>query len=500
MRTRTDRALKIILSVTVLLFAILLIISASGTTSASKKDDSVIPTTPVSLSNCETCHADIDDFVNPQLSFKHGDHLKLGTQCYTCHNEYPHQDDQIIKPTMETCFICHGTNHGKQGKISDDCNLCHPQGRRRPSNHTAGWTTKHDTDSYNNLFSCLMCHTQKQCIDCHDSMNVKQITLEIPLAPPKPKTGPDPIIVTPLIGSASCYPCHVDLNSFTSSRVIFSYIPNQKKSGHELHLNKGIDCWACHNEWPHQRGETKTPPMDVCADCHAVAHGQDKVIATGECSACHPPGFDLKQKPENHLKVKWDVDHGKQSPDNLEKCYSCHSVAFCTTCHKAKMLHPVDWIVNHMDAAKQNKADCLICHKNEAAFCGGCHHEDRNRLLVITCIECHDDFDLSWKRLSTNGEKAMSVHKGHVAKKWKCNICHYSKKPKGKPEKVYFDLFWKGDVGKPKSKRSVVQQKVTDCMASLQICNNKGCHNPQDPGKPGLIVGDELCKLCHPEK
>lgn len=285
---------------------------------------------------------------------------------------------------------------------------------------------------------------------------------------------------------SKCQPCHGNIDNFTNPRIYFSSIPAVGKTGHQLHLEKGITCSACHSEFPHSSAGTKRPPMDVCADCHQVAHGTYKMIATGACDACHPPAFNLKTRPASHFPVAdWGVNHGKQTPAALEKCYSCHDLAFCTKCHKTPMPHPTFWLKDHKELGKTMEPDCTICHKGKA-FCNTCHHIERKLLVVEECKKCHTDFTDSWQTLARNGERALSIHKGHVAKAYPCGTCHVMKK-----QQLQVNLFNLGDV------RVHPTGAKTPTAAALTICADKGCHNAQDPGKPGLIIGNELCNLCH---
>ena len=57
--------------------------------------------------------------------FNHGNHMLYS--CDTCHDRFPHRPNGgSDKVPMETCFACHGVQHGPQGELATGkCEDCH---------------------------------------------------------------------------------------------------------------------------------------------------------------------------------------------------------------------------------------------------------------------------------------------------------------------------------------------------------------------------------------
>lgn len=136
---------------------------------------------------------------------------------------------------------------------------------------------------------------------------------------------------------------------------------------HAIHKKNGVTCVTCHNRVAHdESGLTLKLPgnekhadfekMDGCFRCHDV---EGKKKATGECSACHPKGFNLV--PETHEATGWLPEgHAEAAKESLkefgraereserlelegiskdaatpvEYCSTCHARSFCKACHE----------------------------------------------------------------------------------------------------------------------------------------------------------------------
>ena len=72
-------------------------------------------------------------------------------------------------------------------------------------------------------------------------------------------------------------------------------VPDYAYFNHSVHVNKGIDCTACHGEITQMEkvGQMNSFTMGSCLNCHRDAHAkfpelQDKIKTGPEyCSACH---------------------------------------------------------------------------------------------------------------------------------------------------------------------------------------------------------------------
>jgi hypothetical protein len=138
-------------------------------------------TMPITLSNCSLCHPNLDGFDNPALNskFKHDVHFARRIRCLACHQEYPHQQSELIKPGMGVCVVCHGLNHGNQGLMAPkECQTCHPPDFNLiPSDHQplSEWRAGvHGKVAKKDRRYCYSCHLvtepglmPKFCRDCH---------------------------------------------------------------------------------------------------------------------------------------------------------------------------------------------------------------------------------------------------------------------------------------------------------------------------------------------
>ena len=86
--------------------------------------DSLDLTGDVEASNCAPCHIELGAAKKPGLIFSHGNHLVVS--CNACHYQAAHQEGKTYTPPMESCFNCHGIDHGPQGELATSvCADCH---------------------------------------------------------------------------------------------------------------------------------------------------------------------------------------------------------------------------------------------------------------------------------------------------------------------------------------------------------------------------------------
>ncbi len=318
----------------------------------------------------------------------------------------------------------------------------------------------------------------------------------------KPKPNPKVLELTGPVYLSKCSPCHRNLDAWKNPGLIFN---------HPVHLKRGFECQSCHLIFAHQPGgKIMKPPMDVCYECHGLRHSENGLVASEDCSFCHPQDFNLKPanhitdfveskhkdraktdlkyclmchkrktfcapchtskdvKTEPHKSPGWEQAHGKQDPDQLKACNVCHNDAFCIECHKTPMPHPVLWVGGHADY-KEMKEDCNICHKDRS-YCQNCHHQFENNLLLQeNCDRCHAEYKAPFVTISNKGFK---IHKAHFhltqTSPYNCAKCH-----------SLLDKFPKG----------------TGCYP-FEVCFQ--CHGQRRNGK--LIAkwyGEDLCYFCH---
>ncbi len=329
---------------------------------------------------CDPCHGNIAQTKNfaSSITFKHGYHQLV--QCSACHSRFPHRPEGTERPTMKSCFDCHGLRHGPMGLIAtDECQKCHLEDQEdlRPAFHTADWAEKPHVEPSNKELNtrCMMCHDGPFCDDCH-------VQKDINWTPP---TG------YYYDSGSGCLACHGSDTLFkTSGGVPKSFqVTGVTDSAHQE-----ITCQQCHIDYAY---EEKTPPTKLwninagiaCSQCkdhkdpnteyqqsiHAEEINKGN-YESATCASCHG----------GHYIQRLDTDAAKSL---------LHASAYrvCARCHKEQYVTYNDYY--HGAAYKQGASDapsCWDCHeshkvlpasdpessvyaKNLGATCGqeGCH-------------------------------------------------------------------------------------------------------------------------------
>jgi len=156
--------------------------------------------------------------------------------------------------------------------------------------------------------------------------------------------------------------------------LIFTHVP---------HINIGTKCSRCHELPAHEPEKVNRPPMDICygSDCH----GLEGAKASGKCSLCHPPLFELKPGSGSQYGDHFASDFLPPKHADLalaeegKNCGICHKTQFCMNCHKMEMPHPDAFKKGEHGAVvnkgrETNQDLCIMCHPNYS-FCESCHHK-----------------------------------------------------------------------------------------------------------------------------
>lgn len=516
---------------------------------ASAQEPATIDLTgPVERANCAPCHLRIAETDISGLIFSHGNHLVF--PCESCHRISPHENGVTRRPDMDACFACHGVEHEDGLLATGECRDCHPPGvTLRPRSHTATWAQEPHAavGRRDGVNRCMMCHDAgPDCDACHaekrlrgpDNRPLQQMPgaylSVVPEIVDRPAVVVDPNAPTTM---GQCVFCHPDIDVLSvpmRKRLIFS---------HEPHLKDNHQCAACHPEFGHGAETIRRPDMLSCYRCHGLLHGAQGLVATEECDACHPKGFELvppdhtKQfiagthkkraneqpaycaqchKPEfcvechagrkklaegktskpvipaDHKSKDWKTKHGPPYLAQKGSCASCHDSPSCQRCHKTVMPHPSDWLKKHSLEAGVPKEDCNVCH-TDRRFCQECHHDRVKRLELVeaNCTPCHKE--MKQKPPTKIKNKGFAEHAVHfkVAKRfggpkdrpYLCDECH-----------IGF-----GHVTVGGDSAGTHGQNLPSAAHDVRLCY--GCHGALD--YQNRIVakypGAELCRRCHQE-
>jgi hypothetical protein len=335
------------------------------------------PTGPVSMSQCAYCHPDLDAITPGRLIFAHAQHLQRNYPCTACHPTFSHNANGIAKPDMQSCYRCHGLDHGAQGQVAtDECLKCHPKSfQLKPTDHTRQFVLgQHKTRASSDPAYCAMCHASKFCVGCHRGEKTS------PNAPGKPvipvghrkaewkiKHGSQF-----LDGRGACGSCHTDASCKRCHKTVMPH-PTGWIENHKPEPGVPVsDCNVCHTD------------RSRCQECHHQKVARGELIAEN-CVGCHA---EMKTKTPTKLKNKGFAEHAvhfnvakkKGRPYTCDDCHigfgtaatssqhqgtdgnpladAGHDVRLCYTCHGA-----VDY-KNQLIAPYPGKALCVRCHSD----------------------------------------------------------------------------------------------------------------------------------------
>lgn len=111
----------------------------------------------------------------------------------------------------------------------------------------------------------------------------------------------------------------------------------------------------------------------------------------GRCNECHQPeksgeiiqGEGIQRQPRSHREEFWRETHGRSELSSEGRCFICHSVDTCKTCHS----HPPETHTNefmspgsdsvdalrHIVLGRARPSSCIVCHQDFVSSCSKCH-------------------------------------------------------------------------------------------------------------------------------
>ena len=308
---------------------------------------------------CDPCHANIADTGNyaKEIIFSHGYHQLIA--CSGCHTRFPHRPEGTERPTMEGCFACHGLNHGPMGELATGvCEDCHNTTvtSLRPAFHVRDWEEEpHVIPGETQLqTSCMMCHDQAWCDDCHDDEFIVW----------------EPTEAFEYDSDGGCYACHGDENLTKNS-------DGRPKSfqviGVDDSAHRDLSCQACHQDYRYDDKLMPTPLWQINAGY--------------ACQACHEEEDPESTIAEDYMGSVHGVELAK---GNLES-------ATCSSCHGGHYIRRLD-----TEAAQKALHDsayrvCARCHVEEYRSYDDYYHGAAYKAGASdapACWECHGSHDV----------------------------------------------------------------------------------------------------------
>ncbi|HFE52500.1 MAG TPA: cytochrome C [Bacteroidetes bacterium] len=308
--------------------------------------------------NCTQCHYSsekLEPFESPARAFRFNHSTHLSTARLTCQNCHKGMDkidyaDGTRIPPRESCNVCHNGT-----VVSQECQLCHTTSVQvLPMNHTADWKHEHMVQVRSgNERDCAHCHTNDECQDCHENVNLmtsKLLPYQYFSAYRLSSRGARPLVVSKV---------H-DLNY----RYWHAIDAEGKKEQCNICHEASTSCVQCHTEASVAGAFLHRPAWHGGPDWGAIRGG----VGTGggrhaelaerdieRCAACH----DVQGADPTCLMCHTDFDGVKGTDPKT------HGSGFADRFGEGAVFH-------HDDGAV-----CFNCHVNThqagEGFCGYCH-------------------------------------------------------------------------------------------------------------------------------
>jgi hypothetical protein len=274
---------------------------------------------------------------SPSMKFSHQAHVRRQIGCGQCHGSVQRLGlaTREQMPRMRGCLVCHSGDAESRGDAGAACSTCHlsdPNGTIRThlqsgvllpprwmkdAEHAAGFVERHATIAANDSRFCASCHTEDDCVRCHDGR----------------------------IRPREHHP-----NDFLSMHAILAQQDSNK-------------CMSCHRA------------QSFCQTCHQRAG----VTMSGPSSARAGQGRFHPSSEVFTSGARGPQHHGWEARRNLVACVSCHTERDCVVCHASKRgggmgvdPHPAGFSARCQSAFSRNPRPCLVCHEADDAQIMGC--------------------------------------------------------------------------------------------------------------------------------
>ena len=270
--------------------------------------------------NCGFCHTNVKKAQHwpkkeTELVLNHKAHLERTKEdCTACHKQLPEPYREPSQtPPMAACLNCH--EHAEKFDAGK-CNDCHTDLSHYPLkpisaySHSGNYVQRHSRDARNGTEQCAMCHEQNFCADCHSSTvgrkielkNAEKVTSDFIhrndfLTRHSIEAKFQPTTCLRCHGQSFCTNCHTVQNltkDGTNPRDPHPQgwsLPNSAQFHGPAARRDIASCAACHDQGPRSN----------CIDCHKVGgiggnphpsgwtdkHPNSDINKNGMCLYCH---------------------------------------------------------------------------------------------------------------------------------------------------------------------------------------------------------------------
>lgn len=252
----------------------------------------------------------------PTQNFNHVAHLERTQEdCTKCHKQLPEPKKEHAGVTMGACLNCHEHKVEFQAGRCDRCHVNLPAERLKPLenfSHQGNFVMEHRFAARSSADSCMVCHTQSQCVACHNATPPVRLELQQPMAVQRNL---------------------IHRNDFVSR--------------HSLEAQADpAQCYRCHGN-------------SFCVDCHKVQN-------------LSPAGDNPRNPhPTRGFVQRGTADfHGDQARQDVQRCAACHDQGpqtNCINCHRVGgpggNPHPTGWTMDHSRQDIRLNGMCQYCHQ-----------------------------------------------------------------------------------------------------------------------------------------
>jgi decaheme cytochrome c component MtrC/MtrF-like protein/doubled CXXCH motif protein len=356
--------------------------------------------------------------------------------CTECHAAQGTTWMTVERPVAGRCVECHGLRTAHLAAPDTACATCHV-----PLVQATGLTVReiaafpapssHKAPEYAEArgHGAAAEATGANCATCHAREFCTQCHVDAPERPAIQALAPDPrstAIQATLRAPASHHEAGFDAGHGAMARAA------------------GATCAACHTR-------------ESCLTCHT---GTSRVAAALPAAG---PGrgrgaLITRHRPPSH-GMNFVAAHAAVARVTSATCAGCHVRADCLECHRpdaarAPGYHPTSFLARHPAAAYARETNCSDCH-NTAGFCASCHataglvakarlrpgYHDANNFFIVghgqaarlnleSCVSCHAERDCLTCHSALGGQRADPHGPGFDANRLikknpqMCTTCH----------------------------------------------------------------------------
>ncbi len=219
-----------------------------------------------SQTECKVCHQDPDNAIPyPRITayiakFPHAKHVHQKLECTSCHANISQSVNIIGQhlPGMNNCVSCHTIT-----EATDYCYTCHAQGEKLlPMDHELNWAKIHGVASHTAAENCAMCHTDNQCLACHqqDNLDRQAHPFNFRFNHTLAAKGNKDNCFTCHEEQAFCSDCHRQELVLPKSHARAGWSNKSSGGSHARAAKLDLDsCLSCHND-------ARSEP--ICMECH----------------------------------------------------------------------------------------------------------------------------------------------------------------------------------------------------------------------------------------